>query len=110
MGALGDMIKSDDAEIRSELGATCTLNGSTSLGKCGLNAMNGEQVRNVLGDDYADEQDLEWAMIEADPHHVIIAQNSITVTATGRRYIVRRVTKPVVDDVVIANRCLCVAG
>jgi hypothetical protein len=63
-----------------------------------------------LGDDFADEQDLEYAMIETDANFTITAQNSITVTATGRRYVVRRVTRPVIDEVVIANRCYCVAG
>lgn len=110
MSDLGDMLKADNHEIRLELGATCTLNESTDLGMCGLDTLNPAQVRDTLGDDYSDEQSLEWAMIETDPEHAIIAQDSITVTATSRRYVVRRITRPVVADVVIANRCLCVAG
>jgi hypothetical protein len=92
------------------LGSACTLNGSTALGKCSLNILNPSQVRDALGEDYENEQDLEWAMIETDASFTIHAQDSITVTATGRSYVVRRVSRPVTDDVVAANRCLCVAG
>jgi hypothetical protein len=110
MGALGTQIKNQVDAVRDMLGSTCTLNGSTDLGKCSINALNGAQVRETLGDDFSDEQDREWAMIETDASFDITAQDSITVTTTAHSYVVRRVTRPCNNDVVAANRCLCVAG
>ena len=110
MGALGEMIRDNAAAVRELLGSTCTLNGTTALGKCGIDVMNPGRVRDALGDDYSDEQDMEWAMIETGATFTIVAGDAITVTATSRRYVVRRVTQPCPDDVLASNRCLCIAG
>ena len=107
---IGDALKANADSIRDALGSDCTLNGVTALGKCSLNLLNGIQAREALGDDFGDEQDKEWAMIEVPAGRPIQAQDRITVDTTGRNFVVRRVSQPTVSNVVIASRCLCVAG
>jgi hypothetical protein len=110
MGAIGDQIKEAADYVRDFLGSTCTLNTGTALGKCSIDVLNPDQVADMLGVDDSNEQGTEFAMIEADASFTIVANDSITVTTTGRRYVVRRVVRPCNNDVVASNRCICVAG
>jgi hypothetical protein len=106
MGIGADMKASVDA-LRNELGSTCTLNGSTSLGKCGYKELSPDGAREIMGSDFVDELDGPWAVIEAPAGSGIKEQDYITVTATGKKWIVRRVMKPLCNDVIMAERCIC---
>lgn len=108
MALPADIVKASAAQVKALLGSDCTHNGTTALGKCSLHLLNPAQVRETLGEDYENEQDLEWAMIATDPSFTIKVNDSIAVDDSTRTYIVRRVARPLVGGIAIENRCLCV--
>lgn len=107
MGIGADLKASVDA-VRDELGSACTLNGTTALGKCGLEELTPTKIRVMLGEDYADETELPWMSIEAPAGSGIKENDKITVDVTGYDWVVRRVMRPTCGDVIMAERCLCV--
>lgn len=108
MGIPGTQIKASAASVRNTLGSACMLNDETNLGKVLVAYLNPGQVREALGDDWSDEQGLEWARFDIDPQFTLKSGDKITVTTSARSFIVNRVTRPIVDEIIISNLCLCV--
>jgi hypothetical protein len=105
---LGDDIKAAVDDVRDSLGLDCTLNGTQALGHCAYHDLNPASVRDVLGDDYQDELNLRWAMIEVPVGAWTVGeQDKITVDLTSESWIVRRVIVAQAAGVKIADRCIC---
>lgn len=105
---IGDTLKADIDGLRELLGSACTLNGTTPLGKCSLRELVAAEARNFLGDEYSDELDLPWILIEAPAASQIKEGDKITVDITEQDWIVRRVMRPTAGDVILSKRCVCV--
>ena len=105
--AIGDTLKASVDTVRDMLGSDCTLNGTTDLGKCGIEELSPERVRSILGEEFADEIESPWAVIECAAASGVKEGDEITVDVTGRDWLVRRVSKPMGGGVVIAERCIC---
>ena len=103
---LGEDIKAQVKSVREKLGTDCTID-SVSIGKCGYEDLTPSQTQGVLGSDYMDEISSPWAMIECDPDTDVVEGTLITVTATGKDWIVRRVLNAQAAGVLIGKRCLC---
>jgi hypothetical protein len=102
----GDVKVSVDA-LRDKLGSSCVLNGVTALGKCSYRELSPGGAREIMGSETIEELDGPWVIIEVPANSNVKEQDSITVTVTGKKWTVRRVIKPLVADVVIAERCIC---
>lgn len=105
----GTDLKADVDALRDLLGSDCTLNGTTALGKCAVRELDPSGARASLGEQFIDEVDLPWAWIETPAGSGIKEGDRITVDTTGDIWIVRRIKQPMAGDVVLAERCLCVA-
>lgn len=105
---IGDTIKSKVDAARELLGADGLLNGSTDIGKCSIEELSTARIKDTFGPDYSDELDAGWAMIEVSAGFGVKSGDYITLTATGHKYIVRRVTCTQAAGVKLAERCLCI--
>lgn len=104
---IGDTIKANVDAVRDMLGSSCTIAG-TDIGKCSWEDLTPDQTQSILGLDYSDEISLPWAMIECPAETTVVEGDLITVTVSGKSWIVRRVLFAFAGDVIIAKRCLCV--
>lgn len=105
---VGNIVKRNVDMVRQMLGSECTLNGTDSA-VCAVHDLDPAQVRSTLGDDYSDEIDMGWAMIEAPAEWNVEENDRITVVTTGQNWVVRRVKCSLVSGVVVAKRCMCTA-
>lgn len=105
---IGNMIKSAVDSVRNMLGTDCTLNSTTPLGKCSYSELSQEQIRETLGEDWADQFNMPWVMIEVPAGNNVKEGDKITVILTGTDWVVRRVMDAQAGGVKIAQRCICV--
>ena len=103
---LGEDIKAQVDSVRNTLGTDCTI-GGVSIGKCSYEDLTPSQTQGILGFDYSDEISSAWAMIECDADTAVIEGTVITVTLTGKEWIVRKVMGTQAAGVLIGKRCLC---
>lgn len=106
--ALGDDIKAQVESVRETLGTACSLNGTAITKKCSYAELSTQQMKEYLGDDFQDEINLPWAMIECPAGTGVKEQDKLTVTLTGQDWVVRRVSHPQAAGVKIGERCLCI--
>ena len=105
---VGDQIKANVDAIRATLGSACTLN-AVAIGECSIHDLSAASAKELLSPDYQDEIGTRWAMIETPSEAVPEEQDVLTLTATGKDYIVTRVSPTLVAGVICAYRCLCLA-
>jgi hypothetical protein len=105
---IGEDMKASVDSVRDELGTDCTLNGSTALGKCGIEELNPTTVRENALVMSEDEYGLPWMMIEVPFGFGVKDGDTIMVDLTSTYWLVRRAITTQCAGVAIAQRCLCI--
>ena len=107
---IGTDLRTELNALREEFGSECALgNGEIEWTETlSVKDLTPEQIKTALGDDYSDEVVLPWADFEASPGGVMVAGGTIKVNTTGESWIVRRVSTPMLNNVIVAERYLCI--
>lgn len=105
--SLGTEIKAKVDSVRNTLGTACALNG-TGSDKCSFVDLTPQQSQGMLGDDYSDEIAQGWALFGVPSTWTVIEGDVITLTLTGKTWIVRRALTTQVAGVLVEKRCICI--